>query len=932
MPLTLVLGPANSARAGEILGAYTAAAPRGALLVVPTAADALHYDRELAGRGVALGRTLTFGGLIAEIERRVGSVAPRITPLARRLLLARVIAGARLEALHGPAATPGFAAALGRLFGEFRTARITPPRLLAGVHGQGRLGEELAGLYRRYDERLAAAGLADGEQAAWAALDALRARPAAWGAAPVFFYGFDDLTEIELDAIRTLAGPAAAAVTVSLAYEAGRTALRARAGAVEELRGQADLVRELPALDTYYAPPARAALHALERRLFQPGAPPVEPGDAVRLLEAGGERAEAELIAAEVLAALRAGVPAEELVVVVRSLAARGALLERSLARHGVPVTSPRTVPLGHTPLGRAALALLRAATDPGATADDVLSFLRHPLAAAPQPAVDVLARTVRRLGLRTAAQALAVATSEHLPVHPVTELRASAVIAGDFASSLRRWLAPDTTDLDARSSAMILEACQEVPDASPGELLELLEAIEVPVHTGGRTGAVLVAEPAAIRARRFRRVYVTGLCEGEFPALAGGEQIFGDEPRRELARRTGIVLPIVTDRLDRERYLLYAVVSRATEQVLCSYRSSDEDGSVVAPSPFLDDLAALFPDGWRERRRRRLLSDPVWEPQDAPTEREHALALAAAHPGAGPVSPAPGPQTRRLGAEALRFVRHTERVSAGALEQFAACPVAWLVERQLQPDALEPDGPALVRGTLLHAVLERVFRALDGPLTPERLADAEAALAAELRVLPPEIAPGEPAAVREAVRRRIVADLRRYLRHEAGEGGTWAPRHLEYEFTTTLGPVAVTGVIDRIDVSPDGRRAIVRDYKTSGGQDRAAARWIEGTVLQAGLYMLVARRLLGLEPVAGLYQPLTGRELRPRGAFLTGTPVGASAYATDGMSAEELDELLGQVEATALQIAATIARGELTPCPQTCSRDGCRHPGICWA
>ena len=53
MPLTLVLGPANSAKAGEVLGAYAARRERDALLVVPTAADAAHYDRELAGDGVA---------------------------------------------------------------------------------------------------------------------------------------------------------------------------------------------------------------------------------------------------------------------------------------------------------------------------------------------------------------------------------------------------------------------------------------------------------------------------------------------------------------------------------------------------------------------------------------------------------------------------------------------------------------------------------------------------------------------------------------------------------------------------------------------------------------------------------------------------------------------------------------------------------------
>ena len=69
---------------------------------------------------------------------------------------------------------------------------------------------------------------------------------------------------------------------------------------------------ELPALDEYYAPGVAAALHHLERWLFEPEAERIEPPRAsvVTLLEAGGERAEAELVAAEVLELLRAGVPA----------------------------------------------------------------------------------------------------------------------------------------------------------------------------------------------------------------------------------------------------------------------------------------------------------------------------------------------------------------------------------------------------------------------------------------------------------------------------------------------------------------------------------------------------------------------------------------------------------------------------------------------
>ena len=131
-------------------------------------------------------------------------------------------------------------------------------------------------------------------------------------------------------------------------------------------------------------------------------------------------------------------------------------------------------------------------------------------------------------------------------------------------------------------------------------ELIELLEGLQVPAHGAPPAGAVLIAEPLAIRARRFRRVFVTGLCEGEFPSpqAAATDPFLGDDRRRELALGTGLVLAQPADPLDRERYLLYACVSRATERVVFSYRSSDEDGNIVIASPFLDDIAELFPPG----------------------------------------------------------------------------------------------------------------------------------------------------------------------------------------------------------------------------------------------------------------------------------------------------------------------------------------------
>ena len=84
------------------------------------------------------------------------------------------------------------------------------------------------------------------------------------------------------------------------------------------------------------------------------------------LLEAGGERAEAELIAAEVLAALRGGTPAEEIAVVARSTDRSGPLLERVLTAYGVPFALQRGLPFGHTVIGRSLCGMLRCALGTG--------------------------------------------------------------------------------------------------------------------------------------------------------------------------------------------------------------------------------------------------------------------------------------------------------------------------------------------------------------------------------------------------------------------------------------------------------------------------------------------------------------------------------------------------------------------------------------
>jgi ATP-dependent helicase/DNAse subunit B len=939
MPLTLITGPANSAKAGEVLGAYAAEARRGALLVVPTAADALLYQREVAaGSAVMGGAVLTFSGLAREIAKRVGYEGHRLSTLQRERLLRRALKRIEFQSLAESAESAGFPAAALDLISELERSLITPQRFAqaltvwAGDSAEReRYAHDLAAIYRRYSDELDRAGRVDAELFTWRALDALRADPRGWGAAAVFFYGFDDLTPLEHDAIETLSRVAGAELTVSLTYEAGRAALVARAGAVEELRPLAERVIELPASAEYYE---HAALYFLERQLFGEGGEPqarIDPGDAVQLLEAGGERAEVELIAAEVLELLRGGMRADEIAVVFRGGAT--GVVERVFSEYGIPVALEREIPFEHTALGRGLLALARCALLDQAPASQLIAYLRTP---GVYDRADEAEATVLREGIRTAAEA-----RERLG------LRLGEMDQFDVERQARRLLAAprkgaaavltDDEQLDAAALAVLTRSLTELEDVGESlngaELVDLLENLVVPVAS---RGALLVAEPLEIRAQRYRAVFVGGLQEGSFPAPGSPEPFLSDERRRELALASGLRLRPREDMLARERYLFYSCVSRATERVVVSYRSSDEEGNIELASPFIDDLADLFVPEWRQRRHRRLLADVVWPAETAPTERERARSEAAKACVAGLREEAPA----GLSQAALSRVRHSEILSAGALESYAECPVKWLVERELQPKSLEPDPEPTVRGAFIHRILEQVLRELGRPLTEQSLADAVLLLEKLLAEPAPELGRGRPEAVRTAMLRSIEADLRRYLAHEARSGCDWNSEALELKFgfeeeeslpALVLGEgVRVRGAIDRVDVDGGGH-AIVRDYKSGPRrQEYSGARWASDRQLQVALYMLVVKELLGLEPVAGLYQPIAGDDLRARGVFLEGADVGASVVVTDARSSEDLDDVLDDARARALELARRLRAGELESRPETCSRNGCKYPGIC--
>jgi RecB family exonuclease len=477
-------------------------------------------------------------------------------------------------------------------------------------------------------------------------------------------------------------------------------------------------------------------------------------------------------------------------------------------------------------------------------------------------------------------------------------------------------------------------------PDSAP-ELARALERVEVysgAAAAGFSGDAVAVLDPLALRARRVKALFVCGLQEGVFPARARPEPLLSQEERRRLAEVSGLRLGEGEDTLAAERYLLYAAVSRPEERLTLSWHVADDDGEAVARSLFVDDVCDLFDERLQDSRRRRALGAV-----DGTRAGENGFGgePAGARAGGG-----------RLRDERL-LAELGERVwSASSLERWIGCPVRWYVERLLAPDALEPQPEPLARGSLAHAALRDVLdglRARTGSARvseqalPVALALLERALEANEHDHPLSVAPERLA----PARRRLRADLERYLRDCAASGSPLEPKELELGFgfgdeeeaqepggraplpALDLGEgLLLRGRIDRVDVGEDGS-AVVYDYK--GGKAPPSARWIADGSLQVALYMLAVQQLLRLQAAGGFYQPLSGEDLRARGVLDRDSGLELDCVRTDVRDSSELAELLEQVRAAAHRAAGEAARGELEPRPPTCAfRGGCMYPAIC--
>jgi ATP-dependent helicase/DNAse subunit B len=477
-------------------------------------------------------------------------------------------------------------------------------------------------------------------------------------------------------------------------------------------------------------------------------------------------------------------------------------------------------------------------------------------------------------------------------------------------------------------------DLARAAPDAVPvsaGELAAVLARVEVNSGELPGPGRVSVLDPLQLRARRVRALFLAGMQEGSFPLRSSPHPLLGDTERSRLAHASGLLLGERADVLAAERYLLYAVLSRPEELLVLSWHETDDDAGPASRSLFVDDVCDLFDESLSDGRARRALGELSEAAGDAP-------------------APAPVPPARELRDERVLAGLEGRVWSATALERWVGCPVAWFVERLLDPGRLDPDPEPFARGSLAHDALNATFVALGAEtgstrVTPATLERARTLLREALAEAGPRYVLSTSPERAAAISRALGADLERYLDHAAGLSCSLQPREFELAFgefgedeqhgePSRLpafelgGGFRLRGRIDRIDVGPGGE-AVVLDYK--GANAPRGNRWLKDGSLQVALYMQAAEQLLETRVVGGLYQPLRGEDIKARGAVLAGQEPAEDCVRTDRFEPEDLDELLAGALDAAREAAGEAARGALEARPATCAYGGgCKYPTIC--
>jgi ATP-dependent helicase/nuclease subunit B len=487
------------------------------------------------------------------------------------------------------------------------------------------------------------------------------------------------------------------------------------------------------------------------------------------------------------------------------------------------------------------------------------------------------------------------------------------------------------STVLDEMANLQALDRLDKAVsvDRLKSALVESIESLSYPAGRFQRSGVNILSAGAA-RGLRFPLVIIPGLDEGRFPAKLRQDPILLDSERSRMGD-----LPLKFKRIDEEILLFDMAARSAEKRlVLMTSRLEERSDRERLPSQFLLRVAAELRGGAITMRdltqetiegfRSVSLDHPAPAKDEIPadegeirlrqitadrrTARAVLAALAEFEPDRlklplaydrarwvnkltefdGLISDPKLIQwtTQKVGAS-------SGQVSASRIEEYAKCPYFFFLKRVMNLEAWEEQGKVeqidpLERGLAVHSILENFLRnSGDAIFQAGSGDDLRNLLEQKARHDLDEARPaGMPDLLWEVERDALVGLIQEWLKFEkarANEGMRIA--RLEQSFGTFASgdpcpPFRVKagnhtfdfrGRIDRIDVSIDGKRARVIDYKTgalpeSMANPKIRTPLMSGERIQLAIYrgaLTVLSEFGGLESIEGEYlhlQPKDGR------------------------------------------------------------------------
>ncbi|HVE89183.1 MAG TPA: PD-(D/E)XK nuclease family protein [Burkholderiaceae bacterium] len=431
--------------------------------------------------------------------------------------------------------------------------------------------------------------------------------------------------------------------------------------------------------------------------------------------------------------------------------------------------------------------------------------------------------------------------------------------------------------------------------DAALGQLERI--AKETIFQPDGGTPPVQILGVLEANGLTFDHVWIMGLTSDAWPPSPQPDPLLPIE----LQHAAGMPGASATIELRRAQRQLQRLLQSAQE-VIVSHATIEGDRQ-IAPSPMI----ALY-DEWIALRRAARLIDPM-APAALVSSRD------AVAPAWGVVTPVRG--------------------GAAILQNQAACPFRAFAIHRLSARALESPHDGFdyrERGQLVHDTLAHFWGSLPEPTRNALAATTDAHRRALLRDA------AEAAHQRLQRRRgalspaftelestRLVRVIEQWLQHEITTRSEFRVAAIEDARTMQVGPLTVTGRLDRVDEYSDGARIVI-DYKTGGAKNPG---WLEARPdePQLPLYLVAsepAARAIAFARVRTGDVGFTGLAAEPdllpvRSNFWKGQHVSWSALVEHWSSV---------LERLAVQFAAGDAAVDPKRLPQTCRY--CDLPTLC--